>query len=181
MTWIRTVPPSEATGELKAVYDQHLAKGGFHSNFYEALSLKPEVATAIWNLVPLLSAGGTTLGRRKEELVAVVVSGINRNRYCFNGHGERLKAIAADVGGDVIRDWRTADLPADEVALLQFCEKATLRHEPMSADDAAALRSAGYTDKQVLEIVLLVALRQFCNTIGDALGVDPYFVRGAGQ
>lgn len=175
MTWIDIVRPDEATGELKQQYEDQFAKLGFHSNFYQALSLKPDALKAIWKLVPTISSGGSSIGPRKEELVAVAISSMNRNRYCLNGHGERLKLIAPDVAELVATDWHQAELSASETALLRFCEKAVARDEPMVEDDIDALRQAGYTDEQVLEIVLMIALRQFCNTIGDTLGVEPYF------
>jgi hypothetical protein len=42
MSWIKTVPPEEAAGELKRIYDEAKAKFGEVINLVKIQSLRPE-------------------------------------------------------------------------------------------------------------------------------------------
>lgn len=50
MTYIRTVPPEEASGTLREMYDQDVAGSGYIANYTRAMSLRPEVIAAWSNL-----------------------------------------------------------------------------------------------------------------------------------
>lgn len=175
MSWVRTVPPEAATGALAEFYDGWGQRLGFRSNFFEALSTRPTALIALMRFISEVSSGGSTLGRRKEELIATAVSAWNHNRYCLHGHGERLRQLAGDVADQVKADWRTADLEPDERAMLAFAEKLTLDRQNVGPADLDALRAAGFDDGEIVEIVLLVGLRHLVNIVGDGLGVEPFF------
>lgn len=76
MTWIRTIQEPEATGELKAVYDEILQRTGAERvlDSRKAMSLRPGLLRAADQLALQNSKGETTLGRFREELIALVVS-----------------------------------------------------------------------------------------------------------
>lgn len=81
MTWIRTVPEGEATGILKEVYDAWTKLLGFVPNIVRSTSLRPEFTQKFEALRLAITFGGSRLGRRKEELIALVVSVLNRCHY----------------------------------------------------------------------------------------------------
>ena len=72
----------------------------------------------------------------------------------------------------VAADWRKAPLAEDERAMLAFAEKLTVAPQNMSQADVAGLRSAGFSDVDILDIVLLTCYRNFINRLGDGLGVE---------
>ncbi|MDP7559822.1 MAG: hypothetical protein QF745_04705 [Planctomycetota bacterium] len=74
MVWINIVRPEEATGELAEVYDELKAQGKKIGNLVWAYSLKPELLRAARNFSHAVTWGGSSLGRRKEELIATVVA-----------------------------------------------------------------------------------------------------------
>jgi hypothetical protein len=47
---IRTVPPEEATGTLKEIYEEQIQKLGYIPNYHKIFSLRPEVSLAWRNL-----------------------------------------------------------------------------------------------------------------------------------
>ena len=55
--------------------------------------------------------------------------------------------------------------------MLSYSEKLTLTPSEMIADDVAALRSAGFSDRDILDIVEVVAYYAYVNRIADGLGV----------
>jgi len=47
MPYLPTVPPEEATGEVKDMYDKDLAQQGYVANYTRAFSVRPDVET-VW-------------------------------------------------------------------------------------------------------------------------------------
>ena len=71
MPFIRTIPPTEATGELRQLYESGQAVGAPRVRVIEAWSLRPDVLAA-WNA--LIATISSHLDLRRFELVTVVVS-----------------------------------------------------------------------------------------------------------
>lgn len=74
MTWIRTVPPEEATGRLKLVYDAAVRRAGWVFHIVRAQSLNPPVLEASVNLYLAVMHGSSSLSRADREMLATVVS-----------------------------------------------------------------------------------------------------------
>ncbi len=55
--------------------------------------------------------------------------------------------------------------------MLTFVEKLTLTPNEMSEDDVAGLRTAGFTDRDILDIVEVAAYYAYVNRVADGLGV----------
>ena len=56
--------------------------------------------------------------------------------------------------------------------MLEFTELLTVARANVVAEDIQALRDAGWSDEDILDIVHMTALINYFNHIGDALGVD---------
>ncbi|MGQ0570179.1 MAG: carboxymuconolactone decarboxylase family protein [Armatimonadota bacterium] len=69
------------------------------------------------------------------------------------------------------RDFRTAGLPEDDVAMLEFAELLTLDPSRVKEDHIDRLRKAGFTDVEIFDIVLLTAYRNFMVRISSGLNV----------
>lgn len=74
MAWIKTIRPEEATGELAEMYEELKAKGNRGGNIEQVYSLKPALLRAARNVAHAVTFGGSSLGRRKEELIATVIA-----------------------------------------------------------------------------------------------------------
>ena len=57
--------------------------------------------------------------------------------------------------------------------MLGFAVKLTVRPAEMSEADLAALRTAGFTDRDILDIVEVTAYYAYANRIADGLGLQP--------
>ena len=80
MAWIQMIEPEEATGELKAEYDQAVRRAGKVFNILKVQSLNAPVLHASTGLYSTTMHGRSGLTRAERELLATVVSQINR---CF--------------------------------------------------------------------------------------------------
>ncbi len=69
-------------------------------------------------------------------------------------------------------DWRAAELSPKRVTMLQFAVKLTLTPAAMNDADTDALRSAGFSDRDILDIVEVVGYYAYANRIADALGIE---------
>ncbi len=69
-------------------------------------------------------------------------------------------------------DWRTAELSAENRAILTYVEKLTLTPWEMVEDDVIALREAGFSDAAILDINQVCAYYAFVNRLADGLGVE---------
>lgn len=70
-------------------------------------------------------------------------------------------------------DWTLAILDEKDCALLSFARKLNGAPREMSAADIDGLRSAGFTDQNIFDVVVIVAYFNFMNRIADGLGVIP--------
>lgn len=73
----------------------------------------------------------------------------------------------------IVRDYRNAGLPAADVAMLAFAEKVTLHAYKVTESDVEELRSHGFPDAEILDIVLAAAARNFFSRVVDAVGAEP--------
>jgi uncharacterized peroxidase-related enzyme len=75
-----------------------------------------------------------------------------------------LAALAAD--------YREADLPAADRALLDYAVKLTRSPGDMLREDVNALRAQGFEDRAIHDICAITAYYAFVNRIADGLGVE---------
>jgi alkylhydroperoxidase family enzyme len=82
MPWIRTIAPGEATGLLKRLYDEAVARAGKVFNVLRIQSLRPEVLEAGLGLYQeLMFSLRSPLSRAQREMIAVAVSRANECHY----------------------------------------------------------------------------------------------------
>ena len=81
MAWIKTIPEKEATGELAELYRRVGHNMGLVPNILKSLSLRAEATDAVARLGSVVTFGASRLGRVREEMIATVVSSINRCHY----------------------------------------------------------------------------------------------------
>ena len=80
MPYIRTVPPEEATGELKQHYDTAVKRAGRVFNILRLQSLNPKALAASVQLYQTLMLAPGPVERPVREMLATVVS---REMNCF--------------------------------------------------------------------------------------------------
>src|SRR5215212_9601395 len=114
MTFIDTVPESQASGLLADLYEDDRAGDGYVWNNTQAFSQRPE-ALAAWGA--FLSTISASMDPRRYELATVAAARRLRSSYCMLAHGSVLlqkQMLEADDLRAVAVDHRTAGLePAD--------------------------------------------------------------------
>ncbi len=69
-------------------------------------------------------------------------------------------------------DWRSAPLSQKRTAMLQYATKLTVTPSEITARDVEGLREAGFSDRDVLDIVEVTAYYAYANRIADGLGIS---------
>lgn len=147
---------------------------GFVANIERAFAMWPALATAEHELTEAVMVGGGELRPALKEAIAVVVSRVNECPYCYSHHTYQMERAG----------WTEAEqrainaLALDELddskdrAALTFAEMASRDPNRITDGDVDALRDAGFDDREILEVVTVVALFMFYNTFTSTLGLE---------
>ena len=158
-----SVPNLETdTGPSGQVYAQIKKAVGSVPNAYATIAAHaPAVLKSVLAADAVLSAG--TLGRRDIEVIKLVVSTAGGCDYCVAAHSSlaRLAGIPPEVIKQIRNGERTSDFKRD--ALIGLVRKLVRTSGTVSDADFAAIKAAGYSDAQLVEISLAFATTVFTN------------------
>ena len=171
MSFIATVPVSQATGEVRAIYERSQARLGYVPNYAKTFSHRPQVWAA-WE--SLLTSIRGTLDARRYELVTVAAARALRCSYCALAHGRILRErfySAAELAA--IMDGRLGALTPADAAVMAFAEQVARDAGRITDADVRALRDHGLSDAEIFDIAAAAAARCFFSKLLDALGAEP--------
>lgn len=160
---------------VRRLWDKSEEVFGFVPNVFVAQAYNPEQFQAWWAYFNLLVNKEGHLTNAERELLAVVVSGINRCTYCVVSHGAALRHHSGDpVTSDLVGvNWRQADLPEREAALAAYAEKLTIAPAEVTPTDLEPLRGAGLDNHQILEAIQVVGMFNMTNRVATAIAMVP--------
>jgi uncharacterized peroxidase-related enzyme len=171
-----TVPHiASATGATAEVYAQvKKATGGSIPNLFAAVgALAPETLKAYLNAEGVLAAG--TLSKQDAETVKVLVSELTGCDYCVAAHTMlgKMAGLSPETLKQIRNGQPTGDAKRD--ALVRFVQTLQRTSGTVSAGAFEAIKAAGYTDAQLVEITLAYALTIFTNTFNRINDTDVDF------
>jgi uncharacterized peroxidase-related enzyme len=171
MAFIRTIPPSEAEGLVREMYEQAHGRFGYVPNWMQAFSLRPEVRDG-WTA--LLRSVQSNLPVRSYELATLAAARALRSSYCSLAHGRVLadKVFDAATVTAIMKDGPQSPLEPREHVMMAFVEKVVLDASRITPADIEALRSHGYRDEEIFDLAATAAARCFFSKLLDALGVQ---------
>ena len=143
---------------------------GVVPNLFRLVSNSPAALESYLGLSGALNKGALPAATR--ERIALAVAEINGCNYCLSAHTYLGKSLAKldDAEISANRNGTSNDPKAD--AALRFAAKVVRERGHVSDDDLRAVKSAGYDDAQVIEIVLHVALNTWTNYINVVGATD---------
>jgi uncharacterized peroxidase-related enzyme len=136
------------------------------------LRYRPETAAPLSDLAEALLRGPSTLTRGERELIGAYVSGLNDCEYCSRSHGACAAAQLPDgmtVVERVRADAGTAPVSAKLKALLAIAAAVQQSGRNVTAELVAQARTAGATDLEIHDTVLIAALFCMFNRYVDGL------------
>jgi uncharacterized peroxidase-related enzyme len=162
MTRIAIPAVDSATGATAEVYAQiKKAVGSVPNTFVAIGALGPNALKAVLHADGVLAAGN--LSKQDQETVKLLVSELAGCDYCVAAHSllGKMTGLAPDTLKKIRAGEPTSDPKRD--ALVRFVKQLVQTSGTIDAQELAALRSVGYTDQQLVDISLAIALTVFTN------------------
>lgn len=157
--------PQATTGLLAAVRKQ---MGGV-PNIVGTMAQSPAALGGYLGFAGALAGGKLSVAVR--EQIALAIAGANRCDYCASAHtavGGRI-GLAAD---EITRNLAGRASDPKVQGALRFGATIVATRGNISDDDLAAVRQAGFTDEEVVEIVANTALNIFTNYFNHIVRTD---------
>jgi AhpD family alkylhydroperoxidase len=152
--WIASIDPGDATGALAEAYQSQVEKIGRVTELTQIGSLYPDLVAARLRLYAVVDATPSDVPDHVRRAVALLTSVLNGCLFCTvgqteklteAGHGELARAIKDDPEGAA-----TGDAKAD----------------------VTALREAGWSDLDILDINNISAYYCYINRVAAGLGLQ---------
>jgi uncharacterized peroxidase-related enzyme len=161
--------PAAAQPLLEAVQKQI----GSVPNLFRLTATSPAALEGYLSLNGALAKGALSSATR--ERIALAVAQINGCGYCLAAHSYLGKNVGklSDTEIAANRSGRSEDVKAN--AAVMFAVKVAKDRGGVSDADFAAVRAAGYTDAEIIEIVAHVALNTLTNYVNEVFKTEVDF------
>ena len=168
-------PETAISDETVAYFALCEQKLGLVPNVLKAYAFDEKKLRTFTELYNDLMLGDSNLSRLQREMIAVVVSSVNRCFYCLTAHGAAVRQLSENpqLGEMLVMNYRVADLDDREMAMLDFSNKLTREPENIVEPDRQALRDAGWTDRDIWDIGNVAAFFKLTNRVASATDMQP--------
>ena len=168
---VSTPDIDSATGHVADMYRGDLDGDGFVFAHTRAMAVNPEAHEAFEALIRAIVP---SIGLRTYELATLAAAGALGSEHGLRAPGRtslRAGLFAEAPLARLARDYTRAGLDEADVAVMAYAEKLSTDAATMTDDDTRRLRDAGFTDRQIVDITLAAAARNFFSRSLQALAV----------
>ena len=169
----------EPAGELSEATQAYFAKCeeklGLVPNVLRAYSFDEKKLRAFTDMYNDLMLGDSGLSKLEREMIAVAVSSVNHCYYCLTAHGAAVRQLSGDpkLGEMMVMNYRAASLSPKQKAMLDFAIKLTETPAKVEESDRAALREAGFSNRDIWDIASTAAFFNMSNRVAAAIDMRP--------
>lgn len=165
-----TLPP-----DLTAYFAKCQEKLGFVPNVLRAYAFDAAKLKAFIDMADDLMLADSGLTKLEREMIATAVSAVNHCHYCLTAHGAavRIRAKDASFGEVIAHNYRAVDLPARQVAMLDFAVKLTEHPAKIVEADREMLRQHGFSARDIWDIAAVAAFYNMSNRLAAATDMRP--------
>src|ERR1700741_3404339 len=151
--------PEVLDDDLRELFALCTEKLGIVPNVLRAYSLRPQKLRNFVAMYDELMLAPSGLSKLEREMIAVVVSSANRCYYCLVAHGQAVRQYSGDpqLGEMMVMNYRVADLPTRQRAMLDFAWKLTLTPFDVGDADRESLRGLGFSERDLYDLCDVVA------------------------
>lgn len=153
--------PAAAQASLNGVK----AKLGSVPNLFRLLAVSPAALDGYLGLSGALGKGA--LDARTRERIALAVAEFNGCGYCTSAHAYIGKNLVGLSDAEIAANRNGSSTDDRAASAVKFAIKVVETRGQVSDADVAAIRLAGYSDAEVIEIVLHVALNTLTNYVNE--------------
>lgn len=167
--------PAPLDAANQVYFDKCVEKIGFIPNVLQAYAFDMAKLTAFSAMYGDLMLAPSGLSKLEREMIAVAVSSVNRCYYCLTAHGAAVRQLSGDpvLGEQMVMNYRAARLDARQRAMLDFAVKLTERPHEVEEADRAALRTAGFSERDIWDIAAVTGFFNMSNRVAAATDMRP--------
>lgn len=169
MARVNIVDPQTATGSAKSLLDAVQTQLGVTPNFIRVLANSPMALEGFLGLYGAL--GKASLNQATQERIALAIAEGNSCQYCVSAH--TAIGRGAGLSNDEMalnRNGTSGD--ARSAAIVAFAKELNTNLGAITTAEFDAIKGAGLTDGEIVEIISVVALNIFTNILGKATRVE---------
>lgn len=161
--------------QTQKYFDVCQEKLGMVPNVLRAYAFDIDKLNAFTAMYNDLMLGESGLSKLEREMIAVVVSSVNKCFYCLVAHGAAVRQLSGDpeLGELMVMNWRAAALDARQTAMLGFAEKLTRASAEVSEADRQALRDEGFSDRDIWDIASVTGFFNMTNRVASGTAMRP--------
>jgi uncharacterized peroxidase-related enzyme len=168
-----TVPTRDTAPEAShASLDRVQKTLGFTPNLQRLMAKSPHVLNG-W--AALQTSLAKTLDVKTRDAISLAVADLNGCHYCNAAHSWIAYNLAKIPPSEIARNRRGESADPKRAAAAFFAQKLMEARGKVVESDLAALRSVGYTDANILEIIALTSQFMMTNLINNAFDTDVDF------
>jgi uncharacterized peroxidase-related enzyme len=170
------VPEAPAEADIKKYFDKCQERIGFIPNVIKGYAARPARWRAFVTMYhAVMDEKGSKLTPLEREMIAVVVSAVNRCYYCLVAHGQAVRKLSGDpeLGEMLVMNYRVAALSERWRAMLDFAWKLTETPWRVEEPDREALRAAGFTEEEIWDIGETAAFYNMSNRMASTTDMMP--------
>ena len=158
--------PAASQALLEAVNRQI----GSVPNLFRVVGNSPAALEGYLGMSGALAKGA--LPAQTRERVALAVAEINGCGYCLAAHSTMAKNLAKLDDAEIAANRAGASNDAKADAAVRFAALVTRARGHVDTNAVLAVRAAGYSDAQIVEIVLHVALNTWTNYLNEVADTE---------
>ena len=150
-------------------------KLGLVPNVLKAYAFNETKLNAFTGMYNDLMLGESNITPLEREMIAVVVSSINRCYYCLVAHGNSVRKLSKnpELGEQMAINYRLADLKPNQRAMMDFAIKMTEESYKIEEIDRQTLRNNGYSDQDIWDIASIASFFNMSNRMASAIDMRP--------
>lgn len=114
----------------------------------------------------------SAIGAKTSERIALTVAELNGCGYCLSAHSYLASNLAKLDAGELNANRHGSSSDPKAAAALRFATQIVGTRGHVSDVELAAIKAAGYSEAEIIEIVLLVALNTLTNYVNNVAQTD---------
>ncbi len=170
----------ELPEDIRAKILEVQEKAGFVPNVFLGLARRPAEWRAFFAyhdalMVPESVGRESGLSKGDREMIVTTTSAANNCLYCVVAHGAILRIYEKKplVADQVAINYRKADIPPRQRAMLDFAMKVCQHSDQVEDADFAALHAHGFDDEDIWDIAAITAFFGLSNRMASFSGMMP--------
>ena len=163
--------PEDMQARIVSVHE----KLGFVPNVFWTLAHRPAEFRAFFAHFDGLMLKESGVTKAEREMIVVATGAANHSVYCVAHHGAilRLRARNSTIADQIATNYRRANLPPRQRAMLDFAVKVATASDAIEDADFARLAAHGFSDEDVWDIGAIAAFFSYGSRMANLTDMRP--------